>query len=134
MKERMVFTIKRNDATEVQVECHGFVSLISADVKTDNGAQCMTLHFPNKLLTDLTFPADVRLNPESLLVIISRVQTLEQTGLLLPLYRTNSERENYVKELNEVIEIKGEQKDELLGIEMVHDETVVKLAACERAS
>ena len=31
----------------------------------------------------------------------------------MPLYRTNSERENYVKELNDVIEIKGEQKDEL---------------------
>ena len=35
MKERMKFTIKRNDAIEVQVERHGFVSLIYADVKTD---------------------------------------------------------------------------------------------------
>ena len=53
----------------------------------------MTLHFPNKLLTDLTVPVDGRLNPESLLVIISRAQSLEKIGLLLPLYRTNSERE-----------------------------------------
>ena len=88
----MVFTIKRNDDTEVQVERHGFINLISADVKTDYGAQCMTLHFSNKLLTDLTFPADGLLNPESLLVIISRAQSLEPIGLLLPLYRTNSER------------------------------------------
>ena len=89
MKELMVFTIKRNKATEVQVELHGFVSLIYADVKTDYGAQCMALHFPNKLLTDLTLPADGRLNPECLLVIISRAQSLKQIGLLLPLYRTN---------------------------------------------
>ena len=82
MKERMVFTIKRNDATEVQVERHGFVSLIYADVKTDYGNRCMTLHFPNKLLTDLTFPADGRLNPESLLVIVSRARSLKQIGLL----------------------------------------------------
>ena len=89
----MVFTIKRNDATEVQVERYGFVSLIYADVKTDYGAQCMTLHFPNKLLTDLRLPAHGRLNPGSLLIIISRAQSLEQIGFLLPLYRTNSERE-----------------------------------------
>ena len=91
----------------------------------------MTLHFRNKLLTDLTFPADGRLNPDSLLVVVSRAQSLEQIGLLLPLYRTNSERENYVKELNDVIEIKGEQKDELLRIEKVHDQTDIKYAACK---
>ena len=83
---------QRRDATEVQVERHGFVSLIYADVKTDYGARCMTLHLRNKLLTDLTFPAG-RLNPDSLLVVVSRAQSLKQIGLFMPLYRTNSERE-----------------------------------------
>ena len=91
----------------------------------------MTLHFRNKLLTDLTFPADGRLNPDSLLVVVSRAQSLEQIGLLFPLYRTNSEREHYVKELNDVNEIEGEQKDELLRIEMVHHQTDIKYAACK---
>ena len=91
----------------------------------------MTLRFRNKLLTDLTFPSDGRLNPDSLLVVVSRAQSLKQIGLFMPLYRTNSERENYVKELNDVIEIKGEQKDELLRIEKVHDQTDIKFAACK---
>ena len=64
-------------------------------------------------------------------MFISRAQSIEQIGLLLSFYRTNSERENYVKELNDVIEIKGKQKDELLSLEKVHDQTVVKYAACK---
>ena len=62
------------------------MNLIHADVKTDFGAQCMTVRYPDKLLTDLTFPANGLLNPESLLVIISTAQSLGQIGLLLPLH------------------------------------------------
>lgn len=72
MKDRVVFQIKRTDRSEISIERHGFVNLIYEDAKTDFGAQCMTVRYPNKLLTDLTFSADGLLNPESLLVVISR--------------------------------------------------------------
>ena len=76
MKEKIIFRIKGTDGQEIAIERHGFVNLIFGDVKTDFGAQCMTIMFPNKLLTDLTFPVDGFLNSESILVTISRAQSL----------------------------------------------------------
>jgi hypothetical protein len=95
------FTLSRvNPSTKVKsfmtITRSGILECLMAHVLTDYAVQGDTIKDPNKFIVDLRKTIG-RTSKGSLLVLLSRIQTLEQLALLAPLWETPAERSIYIR-------------------------------------
>ena len=119
MRDETHFKVFTGKEASFSVTRIGFIHLWYSQVRTDFNVQCTTIKDPQKVLMDLVQPVTGTIKNESLLVTLSRVQDIEQIGILRQLYKKSSKgsKETYLKNINKIIKLSKEKIIELKRIE-----------------